>query len=163
MTDDWSSDDHPTSPYPEDQTPPAQVGRPQDGQPPGSVQPSAYGGRPVYGQPPGYDQLPAYGQPPPPRQPSPYDRSPVPYPPGYQVAPKNPAISLLASFFIPGLGSMINGEAGKGIGILVGYLVSAVLVLVLIGIVGMLAFWIWGMVDAYQGAQKWNSRHGIIS
>jgi hypothetical protein len=23
--------------------------------------------------------------------------------------------------------------------------------------------WIWGMVDAYQGAQRWNARHGIIS
>jgi len=21
----------------------------------------------------------------------------------------------------------------------------------------------WGMVDAYQGAQRWNARHGIIS
>jgi hypothetical protein len=23
--------------------------------------------------------------------------------------------------------------------------------------------WVWGMVDAYQGAQRWNHRHGIIS
>jgi hypothetical protein len=23
--------------------------------------------------------------------------------------------------------------------------------------------WIWGMVDAYQGAQRWNARYGIIS
>jgi TM2 domain-containing membrane protein YozV len=84
----------------------------------------------------------------------------VPY---TSVAPKSPAISLLASFFIPGLGSMLNGEVGKGIGILVGYLVSAVLVLVLVGIIGVFAFWVWGMVDAYQGAQRWNARHGILS
>lgn len=79
------------------------------------------------------------------------------------VAPKNPAISLLASFFIPGLGSMINGDVGKGIGILVGYLISLVLVLVIIGVLGVFAFWIFGMVDAYQGAKLWNAKHGIIS
>lgn len=50
-----------------------------------------------------------------------------------------------------------------GIGILVGYLVSILLVIVLVGLLGMLGFWIWGMVDAYQGAQRWNLRHGILS
>src|SRR3954466_9002635 len=29
-----------------------------------------------------------------------------------QVAPKSPAVSALASFFVPGLGSMINGDVG---------------------------------------------------
>lgn len=82
---------------------------------------------------------------------------------GYAVAPKNPALSLLVSFFIPGVGSMMNGEVGKGIGILVGYLVSFVLIVVVVGIVGVLGFWIWGMVDAYTGAQRWNREHGILS
>ena len=56
------------------------------------------------------------------------------------VAPKNPAVSLLASFFLPGLGSMINGEVGKGVGILIGYLVSFVLLFVFIGIIGIFVF-----------------------
>ena len=34
---------------------------------------------------------------------------------------------------------------------------------VLIGIPGLIAFWVWGLIDAYQGAQKWNARHGILS
>jgi TM2 domain-containing membrane protein YozV len=80
-----------------------------------------------------------------------------------QVAPKNPALALLVSFFLPGVGSMINGDVGKGIGILVGYVISFFLIIVLIGIVGVIGFWIWGMVDAYQGARQWNARHGIIS
>ncbi len=42
-----------------------------------------------------------------------------------QVAPKNPALALLVSFFVPGLGSMVNGEVGKGVGILIGYLLSS--------------------------------------
>src|SRR3954471_10270803 len=94
-------------------------------------------------------------------------RHPPPGPrgPGYyaQVAPKNPALSVLASFFLPGLGSMINGDVAKGVGILIGYLISCVLVIVLVGIVGVFGFWVWGMVDAAQGARRWNARHGILS
>jgi TM2 domain-containing membrane protein YozV len=85
-------------------------------------------------------------------------------PAGYhRVEPKNPGLSLLASFFIPGLGTMLNGETGKGIGILAGYFVALLLSLVLIGIPFVIGLWIWGMVDAYSGAQKWNARHGILS
>ncbi|MEO7058099.1 MAG: hypothetical protein ABI083_00105 [Lapillicoccus sp.] len=79
------------------------------------------------------------------------------------MAPKSPALALLASFFLPGLGSMLNGEGAKGAGILVGYLVCIPLTLVIIGIPGMIGFWVWGMVDGYQGAQRWNARYGILS
>ncbi len=79
------------------------------------------------------------------------------------VAPKNPAVSLIVSFFIPGVGSMINGDAGTGIAILVLYIIGWVLVIGLIGIPLAIGAWIWGMVDAYRGAQRWNARHGIIS
>lgn len=106
-----------------------------------------------------------------PSLPPPFPAAPVPQAPGvsymgerqYQVAPKSPGLALLASFFIPGLGSMMNGEAGKGIGILLGYIVSWFLVIVLVGFIGLFGFWVWGMVDAYQGARKWNAAHGIIS
>lgn len=85
------------------------------------------------------------------------------YPAPYAVAPKNPAVMVIASFFVPGLGSMLNGDTGRGILILVGYVLSWVLTIVLVGFIGLLAFWVWGMVDAYQGAQRWNARHGILS
>jgi TM2 domain-containing membrane protein YozV len=81
----------------------------------------------------------------------------------YTVAPKNPGLSLLVSFFFPGVGSMMNGDVGKGIGILVGYIVSLILTLFIVGLIGVFGFWIWGMVDAYSGAKKWNLAHGIIS
>ena len=114
-----------------------------------------------------------------PTQPHPTAPFPQPYPQGQyttgplpavpdhyapvHVAPQSPALALLVSFFIPGVGSMINGDTGKGIGILVGYIVSYLLIILFIGIFGVLGFWIWGMVDAYQGAQRWNLRHGIVS
>jgi TM2 domain-containing membrane protein YozV len=79
------------------------------------------------------------------------------------VAPKNPAVSLLVSFFIPGVGSMINGDTGTGIAILVLYVLGLVLAVFLIGIPLLLGAWIWGLIDAYQGARRWNAAHGIIS
>lgn len=106
---------------------------------------------------------------------SPAVRSPAPGPgysagygpmvtrPAYPVAAKSPGLSLLISFFLPGVGSMVNGDVGIGLAILSGYLISCVLVLLFIGIFGVLGFWIWGMVDAYAGAQRWNARHGIVS
>jgi len=33
----------------------------------------------------------------------------------------------------------------------------------LIGIPFAIGIWIWGMIDAYQGAQAWNRAHGILS
>lgn len=79
------------------------------------------------------------------------------------VAPKIPALGVLASFFIPGLGSMINGKGGKGALILVSYFVAWLTTIVIIGWVAVPAVWIWGMIAGYQDAQKWNRGHGIIS
>jgi TM2 domain-containing membrane protein YozV len=84
--------------------------------------------------------------------------------PGYAVQPRNPAVALLLSFFIPGLGTLVNGETGKGLAILLSWLVSAIFtVFCLVGLLAALPLWIWGMVDAYTGAQRWNRERGIIS
>jgi TM2 domain-containing membrane protein YozV len=82
---------------------------------------------------------------------------------GMAIAPKNPAVSLIVSFLIPGVGSMINGDTGIGVTILVLYILGWVLAVFLIGIPLAIGAWIWGMIDAYQGAQRWNARHGILS
>jgi TM2 domain-containing membrane protein YozV len=86
---------------------------------------------------------------------------------GYAIAPKSPAVSLIVSFFLPGVGSLINGDVGIGITILLLWLLALVLDVTVFGlIVGVplgVGMWIWGMIDAHQGAQRWNRRHGIIS
>jgi TM2 domain-containing membrane protein YozV len=79
------------------------------------------------------------------------------------VAPKSPGVAVLASFFIPGLGSMISGRGGMGALILCLYVVSWILTIVLIGFIGVIGFWIWGMIQGYADAVAWNRRHGIIS
>ncbi len=98
-----------------------------------------------------------------------------PYPPGYaappgypappvmQVVPKNAGIALLISFFIPGVGSLYAGKTTTGVIILIGYVISWVLTIVIIGFVGIFGFWVWGLVDAYQAAQAWNRARGIES
>jgi TM2 domain-containing membrane protein YozV len=79
------------------------------------------------------------------------------------VAPKSGAIGVLLSFFIPGLGSMVNGSVGRGVLILAVYIVGWLLAFVLIGFPVILGAWIWGMVDGHLAAQRWNQAHGIIS
>jgi TM2 domain-containing membrane protein YozV len=79
------------------------------------------------------------------------------------VTAKNPAISLLVSFFVPGVGSLMNGDTTTGVLILCLFIVSIPLLFFLIGVPLYIGVWIWGMIDAYQGAQRWNARHGILS
>ena len=82
---------------------------------------------------------------------------------GQVVAPKNPALSALATFFIVGLGQLLNGQVGKGIAFFGAAVFSAFLSVFLIGIPMLIGVWIWAMVDAYSTAKNWNLRHGIIS
>ena len=156
----WSQ---PNYSRPDQQPQPQPPVYPQAAQPPVYPQAAAqpqYGGQPTYGGQPQYPQH--YEQP---REQLPmYVASPhLPYGQPMVVAPKNPGLSVLASFFLPGLGSIINGDVGKGIGIMVGYFVCWATFWMVLPLVGCLGFWIWGMVDANTGARDWNTRHGIIS
>jgi TM2 domain-containing membrane protein YozV len=111
----------------------------------------------------------------PPGQPIPQHQQqhfPQPVQPGYPqqhhqqgpvIAPRSPALGLILSFFIPGLGSMVNGNVGIGVTILLLYILGVILSIFLIGIPIAVGVWIWGLVDGYQSAQKWNAAHGIIS
>jgi TM2 domain-containing membrane protein YozV len=86
------------------------------------------------------------------------------------VSPKSAGLAVIASFLLPGLGSMINGEGGKGAAMLVGFLVLQLLfwmtIWFLVGLIFLpfiLGLWVWGMYDGYEGARRWNASHGIVS
>jgi TM2 domain-containing membrane protein YozV len=79
------------------------------------------------------------------------------------VLPKNPALGVILSFFIPGFGSMVNGSVSRGAIILVVYVAGWILAFSLIGIPILTGAWIWGLVDGYRSAQRWNQAHGIVS
>jgi TM2 domain-containing membrane protein YozV len=133
----------------------------------GYQQPQEQPAGPSYQPPPQQQQQSAgsgYQQPQ-----GPYGYAPAPYQQPYQqgypsqVVPKNPGIALLISFFIPGVGSLYAGKTSTGVIILIGYIISWVLTIVIIGFVGIVGFWIWGMIDAYQAAQAWNRARGLES
>ncbi|NYF97060.1 DUF2510 domain-containing protein [Janibacter cremeus] len=101
-------------------------------------------------------------------QPGDYGGQVPPFAPGTMPFPrKEPALSLLASVFVPGVGQMINGDMGPGVAFLSAYIGGWVLVVclgwILIGFIGLpiaLGAWIWSMIDAYQGAVKYNQMAG---
>jgi TM2 domain-containing membrane protein YozV len=73
------------------------------------------------------------------------------------VSEKSPGLAAVLSFFWAGLGQIYNGEISKGIILLVCYGVSCVLMAVVIGFITTPILWIYGMVDAYKTAEKFNA------
>ena len=121
--------------------------------PPSSSVPPHHGsGEPSgYGPPQGYAPPPQAG----------YGGPPPGYPaPVYMPPRKDPAIALLVSFFVPGVGSMMNGDVGEGVAFLGVYVFGIVLSACLIGLPIMVGAWIWSMIHAYQGAQMYNRALG---
>lgn len=84
-----------------------------------------------------------------------------------QVQPRNPVLYALASFLIAGLGTMLGGQVGRGLLILVAVVVTWMLLFVpfiwLLTVPLWLGAWVFSVVDGYRTAQKWNRQHGIIS
>lgn len=78
------------------------------------------------------------------------------------VQPHSPGLAVVASFFFPGLGSMLNDQVGKGVLILCCYIVAAITCLIVIGFLLTPAVWIWGMIAANNDARNWNRAHGIL-
>jgi TM2 domain-containing membrane protein YozV len=83
--------------------------------------------------------------------------------PFQRAAPRSKAVGALLSVFIPGLGSMVNGNVGIGVTILILNIVGWFLAFALIGIPIVIGTWIWGLIDGYLSPQKWNRTHGIGS
>jgi TM2 domain-containing membrane protein YozV len=85
------------------------------------------------------------------------------HPAQLNVVPKNPAVALIVSVFLPGVGSMISDQPAVGTVILVSYVLGWVLTLFIVGFVIVPAAWVFGLVHAYQSAQRWNRDHGFTS
>lgn len=72
------------------------------------------------------------------------------------VNQKNPIIAVILSFFITGLGQLYNGQLGKGVLYFIIAVICGVLILVVIGYILLIIWWIIGMLDAYKTAQLIN-------
>lgn len=77
-----------------------------------------------------------------------------------QVPPqsfKNAGLAAILSFFWMGLGQIYNGQIGKGIGFIIAYGISVVLIFIIVGIVTTPILWVWGIYDAYKSAERINT------
>jgi TM2 domain-containing membrane protein YozV/RNA polymerase subunit RPABC4/transcription elongation factor Spt4 len=70
---------------------------------------------------------------------------------------KNPGIAAVLSALWVGIGQIYNGEIGKGIILMVIYVVSVLLMFVIIGFITTPLLWIFGIYDAYNTAKKINT------
>ena len=71
--------------------------------------------------------------------------------PGTATPEKSPGLAAVASFFVPGLGQVYNGEIAKGLVLMV---VTIGLAITIIGAVLALPLWIWLIYDAYKVAER---------
>jgi TM2 domain-containing membrane protein YozV len=69
---------------------------------------------------------------------------------------KNPGLAAILSFFWMGLGQIYNGHIGKGIGFIIAYVISWILMLAIVGFVTTPILFVWGIVDAYKSAERIN-------
>lgn len=111
---------------------------------------------------------PVCGNPPPP--PSPAQQNPPPQPnvyyqnnyyqnnPPISVDQKSEALAIVLSVLIAGVGQMYLGKVGRGVGILIGLIILAVIGIVTLGIgyiLGIILF-IWQIIDAYNLCRQYN-------
>ncbi len=81
-------------------------------------------------------------------------------PPPTPQSEKNPALSLILSFLLPGLGQIYNGQVDRGVLMIFGAIIFGALILISIGIFLYLGLWVYGMYDAYKGAEAYNRTLG---
>lgn len=74
------------------------------------------------------------------------------------VDQKSEALAIVLSFLIAGVGQMYLGKVGRGVGILFGVIILAVMGIVTVGIGYILAIIlvIWQIIDAYNLCKKYN-------
>ena len=66
------------------------------------------------------------------------------------------APALLLSFIINGAGQIYNGEVGKGVGMIIAYLLCVAASGLVFPTVILIGLWIWGMVEANTVAKEFN-------
>ena len=69
---------------------------------------------------------------------------------------KNILLAIILSVFLPGLGQIYLGLDRKGAIFLIAYVVSAILIILLIGFSLVIVIWIWALVDTIQSTNALN-------
>lgn len=70
---------------------------------------------------------------------------------------KNPFIALILSLVFPGLGQLYNSQKRKAAILIIGYVISWILSLIIIGALLVVLIWIYAMYDGYVSAKAINN------
>ena len=74
---------------------------------------------------------------------------------------KNIILSILLSVIFPGLGQIYLGLDKKGSMFLIGYVISLILILLIIGFILCFVIWIWALVDVIQSTNALNRGESV--
>jgi TM2 domain-containing membrane protein YozV len=86
----------------------------------------------------------------------------VPLEAAQRIAPaKNPGVAAALSFLWTGAGQMYNGNFVLGVVFMVLQVINVLLMFFFIGFITFFAVWLWGVVEAYRGAEAHNRRRGF--
>ena len=69
---------------------------------------------------------------------------------------KNVLLSAILSFLFPGLGHLYLGLNKKGVSFIIAYIVSAVLIILFVGVVLMIIVWVWALIDSIKSTEAIN-------
>ena len=69
---------------------------------------------------------------------------------------KSVVLSAILSFLFPGLGHLYIGLTKKGISFIIAYIVSAILIMLLIGIILVIVVWLWALIDSIKSTEAIN-------
>lgn len=75
---------------------------------------------------------------------------------------KNTLLAIILSVLLPGLGQIYLGLDHKGAIFLIAYVVSAILILLIIGFLLVIVIWIWALVDTIQSVNALNRGEEVI-
>ena len=69
---------------------------------------------------------------------------------------KNVLLAAILSFLFPGLGHLYLGLNKKGISFIIAYIISAVLIMLFVGIILVLIVWLWALIDSIKSTEAIN-------
>ena len=64
----------------------------------------------------------------------------------------------MLSFIVPGFGQLYNNQIQKGIGFIVVWFISILLLVFIVGVFMLLIIWIYAMYDAYNTSKDLNKK-----
>ena len=74
---------------------------------------------------------------------------------------KSMLLAIILSIFLPGLGQIYLGLDNKGALLLIAYVVSAILILLIIGFILVIIIWIWALIDTIRSASALNRGEAV--